>query len=420
MNNKQFIQPRPLFGTIVPRSKQPDPAEKPKPSPATAIQAYLASFPAELDVAGDYSIVTRFLMSYSDNASTLRVYRAFVERLLLWSWIERGRSVLHLVRSDAEDFMRFNKAPPKDWIGVATRHRFLPGGDGLVFNLEWRPFSFQRKRSGETGDAGEYNAPHATLQLIFSSCTTFYSFLNVDGHQIGNPFSAIKQKGKLIGSKPEQRDSKSLTQLEWEFLLETAEMMANEDSKYERTLFIIVALFSMYLRIGDLAGNEGWQPTMGSFSHRSGNWWYATSGKGGKKANITVKPAFLPFLKRYRASRNLTPLPARGETTPLLTAHNGRGGLGARHIRTLVQEVFDRALARMQAEGRTEEECRQLQDATVHWLRHTGATFDAPFRPAKHLQLDLRHASLNTTQDIYYNSIDEERAASSHGLGIRR
>ncbi|WP_071222557.1 MULTISPECIES: tyrosine-type recombinase/integrase [Stutzerimonas] len=411
------IQPRPLFGAIKPSTEGSILDAKPIPSPDGAVQRYLETFPPEINVSVDYWHVQRFLTSYSGKASTYKVYRGFVERLLLWSWIVRGRSVLSLVRSDAEDFMRFNKTPPADWIGPLTQHRFVPGDDdGLVFNPEWRPFSIQKKRGGN----GEYIATQPTLQLIFASCSTFYSFMNADGHPVGNPFSAIKQKSTLIGGKASQRSSKSLTQLEWDFLLETAELMADEDPRYERSLFIVVALFSMYLRIGDLAGNGEWTPTMGSFSRRGGNWWYSSIGKGGVEATISVKPAFIPYLKRYRESRNLTPLPTSTDSAPLLIGRNARRGLSARHIRTLVQEVFDRALARMRADGRTDDECMQLQEATVHWLRHTGATFDAPHRPAKHLQLDLRHRSLHTTHDVYYNSIDEERAASSHGLGIRR
>lgn len=416
MSETASIQPRPLFGAIKPNENSTCLTEKAELSPASGVERYLETFPAEINVRLDYAHVRRFLTSYSGRASTYKVYRGFVERLLLWSWIVQGRSVLTLVRSDAEDFMRFNKSPPAEWIGASTQPRFLPGDEGLVFNPEWRPFSIQKKGGGD----GSYIATQPTLQLIFASCSTFYAFMNADGHPVGNPFSAIKQKGTLIGAKAAQRASKALTQLEWDFLLETAELMADEDPKYERSLFIVVALFSMYLRIGDLAGNEQWTPTMGSFSRRGGNWWYTSIGKGGAEATISVKPAFIDYLKRYRASRNLTPLPTSTDSAPLLIGRNGRGGLSARHIRTLVQEVFDRALERMREDGRNDDECMQLQEATVHWLRHTGATFDAPHRPAKHLQLDLRHRSLSTTQDVYYNSIDQERAASSHGLGIRR
>jgi integrase len=94
---------------------------------------------------------------------------------------------------------------------------------------------------------------------------------------------------------------------------------------------------------------------------------------------------------------------------------HGRSGVTARQIRNIVQPVFDRARAKMKAEGHKEEDCQELMEVTLHWLRHTGATFDAGIRDSKHLQMDLGHESLSTTQDIYYNVINEERAASNRG-----
>jgi hypothetical protein len=73
----------------------------------------------------------------------------------------------------------------------------------------------------------------------------------------------------------------------------------------------------------------------------------------------------------------------------------------------------------MQEEGRTEDELVNLRQASLHWLRHTGATFDAPYRDPKHLQADLRHKALATTQNIYFSSIDDERAAGVLNLKIR-
>lgn len=105
-------------------------------------------------------------------------------------------------------------------------------------------------------------------------------------------------------------------------------------------------------------------------------------------------------------------LPSPHETHPLLVALKGRGGLSDRHVRLLLQAIFDRALFKMTVEGRGEDEIDNLRSTSLHWLRHTSATFDAPFRDMKDLQADLRHNSLNTTQNTYYNSLDEKSAHS--------
>jgi hypothetical protein len=88
------------------------------------------------------------------------------------------------------------------------------------------------------------------------------------------------------------------------------------------------------------------------------------------------------------------------------------------HIRTLVQEVFDFALERMRADGFPDDDIKNLRSASLHWLRHTSATADAKVRDHKDLQADLRHQSLATTVDTYYNSRDEERHRSNKYLVI--
>ena len=90
-----------------------------------------------------------------------------------------------------------------------------------------------------------------------------------------------------------------------------------------------------------------------------------------------------------------------------------------RQVRALLQVVFDKALESMRIEGRAVHEMESLKVASLHWLRHTSATFDAPLRNAKDLQVDLRHSNLSTTQNTYYHSHDQERAHSIKRLGLR-
>ena len=128
----------------------------------------------------------------------------------------------------------------------------------------------------------------------------------------------------------------------------------------------------------------------------------------------------LHYLVRYRRHLQLPPLPSPAEKTPLITTLKGRAGLSDRHVRLLLQEVFDRSLQRMASEGWSDDQVDQLRSASLHWLRHTAATFDAPHRDMKDLQADLRHNSLSTTQTTYYNSLDEQRAHSVKALKIKR
>ena len=99
--------------------------------------------------------------------------------------------------------------------------------------------------------------------------------------------------------------------MQWSYVIETAEIMADEDSElHERTLFIMSALYSMYLRISELAASKRWTPQMGHFFRdRDGFYWFKVVGKGNKERLISVSNAMLNALKRYRISLNLYPLP---------------------------------------------------------------------------------------------------------------
>ena len=96
--------------------------------------------------------------------------------------------------------------------------------------------------------------------------------------------------------------------------------MAAEDPRHERTLFIVATLFSLYLRISDLVGRDNWKPTMGSFEYDGENWWFNVVGKGNKAAIISVRDEYIEaYLKRYRTTLSLPPLPSYKESTPLVT-----------------------------------------------------------------------------------------------------
>lgn len=151
-----------------------------------------------------------------------------------------------------------------------------------------------------------------------------------------------------------------------------------------------------------------------------GAWWYVTVGKGGKERRISVGSELLGYLKRYRMSRNLTPLPQPGENVPLLLKLDGRGGLTDRQIRNIVQKCFDSAVKRMQAEGRGEREVSSLRAASTYWLRHTSASYDAPHRPLRSLQVDLGHAKASTTHDIYYTGVAPERTPTGRPRRLKR
>lgn len=402
-----------------------------------AVRDFLHGCTVELLAVEGYSAVRGFLKSYAGNEATFNSYRTHVERLLLWSLLVAGKPLVELRRRDAEAFMEFCLNPPADWIGPVVKSRFLREGgrkkldtDTYIVNFKWRPFSHtvgkrERKIAEEAVaplPSRPYRMSQGSTAQVFAVCGSFFQHAIDEGLTEVNPFRAVKQKSIYKQRHTLDVASRSLTPLQWSYVIETAEQMATADPTHERTLFIVATLFSMYLRVSDLVGRDNWTPTMGDIRRDTmGNWWFHVVGKGNKAAKISIRDEYIQnFLVRYRQHLQLSPLPTAQEKIPLISSLKGRGGLSDRHIRLLLQGLFDRAMGRMADEGWSDDEIDQLRSASLHWLRHTSATFDAPYREMKDLQADLRHNSLSTTQNTYYNSLDEQRAHSVKSLPVRR
>ncbi len=64
-------------------------------------------------------------------------------------------------------------------------------------------------------------------------------------------------------------------------------------------------------------------------------------------------------------------------------------------------------------------EASELRAATTHWLRHTGASMEvAAGRELSHVQADLGHGSIRTTDELYVDSDNMERASSAKKLDV--
>lgn len=162
--------------------------------------------------------------------------------------------------------------------------------------------------------------------------------------------------------------------------------MAQDDPVvHERTLFVVTALFAMYLRVSELVADQHSAPVMGGFGKdRDGNWWFHVTGKGNKHRTVAVSDAMLNALKRFRQSRGLSPLPAPNDPAPLVPKTRGKGPLTSScHLRLIVQECFDRTYSRMIEDGMNETGCRGVQGingtlAATH--RHLRRRANAPPR----------------------------------------
>lgn len=390
---------------------------------AKSIDRFFDSDPID-GAADDYTAAVRFLKSYDGSTATFNAYRRELERLLQWSWHVSRQTVRSLNRDNIIDYIEFLRSPPKSWIGTKNVARFKQKAGQRQPNPMWRPFvqgvSKAERRRGVEPDKDKYRPSGASIKATFAVLSSFFEYLVQDAYVAANPVALIRQKSKYLRREQNQAPVRRLSELQWDYVLETAERMADDDpDEHERTLFVMTALFTMYLRISELVADERSEPVMGDFKRdRDGNWWLHVTGKGNKLRTVAVSDAMLKALKRYRLSRGLGVLPTPNESEPMVAKTRGNGPItSTRHIRRIVQDCFDRAYERMRSDG-LEDDALDLRESTVHWLRHTGISEDVRSRPQQHVRDDAGHGSMVTTSR-YIESDERERHASGRGKPAR-
>lgn len=379
--------------------------------------------PLEQSVPGannDLAQALQFLYSYNGSTATYNSYRREIERLLQWSWRIEKTSILTLKREDIEDFIHFCCAPPMAWIGTKNVARFTSKNGQRVANKAWRPFvagiSKNAFSHGAIVDPKNYTPSQSAIKAIFTALASFYDYLLEENLIEANPVALIRQKSKFVRKDQMKPIVRRISNLQWDYVLETVELMALEDpDTHERSLFIMSCLFSMYLRISELVADERSVPVMGDFQQdHDGSWWFHVLGKGNKTRTITVCDDMLNALKHYRKHLNLSALPEPCDQTPLITKIKGTGPVtSTRHIRLIVQTCFDASYQRMQIHG-LKDDASALKVATVHWLRHTGISEDVKVRPREHVRDDAGHATMATTDRYIESDLRERHASGRH------
>lgn len=337
---------------------------------------------------------------------TFDSYRTEIERFLLWLAKVSDKPASACKKSDILSYIDFITQPNKSWVAkhISTRFSVCSGTHTTVANNDWRPFV--------TSNRDTHKLSQQSLNLTFSVLKSWFDAMLEYGLLENNPIPHAKKDCRyLIKQGAQVQTVKRLSDSQWSMIIETATEMANNDSLYERHLFLTVCLKSLFLRIGEFSERSSWSPMFKHFfCDHEGFWWLEVLGKGNKIRHISVPDDLLLYLKRYRRSRNMTPLPSATDTSPIIHKLRGTGNPTSRHLRRMVQEVFDRAHDTLKRQG-FNNEAEQLGSATSHWLRHTGASMALEEGISTlDLAADLGHQSPSTTERIYISSDRRRRA----------
>ncbi|UNM17109.1 hypothetical protein K0P33_16040 [Pseudomonas sp. ArH3a] len=124
--------------------------------------------------------------------------------------------------------------------------------DTYIINDKWRPFNVKidkqiRKVAAENCknvDETAYKMSAGSMGQVFAVCGSFFQYTIDEGLTAdANPIRSVKQKSNFKQRNTVISSGKALTPLQWNYVIETAEVMAAEDPRHERTLFIVATLF---------------------------------------------------------------------------------------------------------------------------------------------------------------------------------
>ncbi len=384
------------------------------------LHSFLMSIESKVPTANtELSFVMEFLylMGRKSNGTYLR-FRNEVERWCLYCWQHHEKGIFEVTRKDIESYIDFVYQPDKSWIGTSVQQRFVIKNGQLLSNIKWRPFvvkiakSLTKKDPLKLAVIDEYRPSQESLVSTFTVLSVLYQHAQMEEVCDKNYVPVVKKSCPYLIKQVQRKTPDTLSQLQWEYVLGITRDTADKDPAFERNLFIVATLKSLYLRVSELSQHAKWSPTMSDFSVDSDGFWYLTVfGKGNKIRDVTVPSAYMPYLKRYRVYRGLSSLPSPDEDISMLNKLRGNGNLTSRQIRRIVEQSFDLAINALQRDD-FDDDANYLMAATTHWLRHTGATEDAGSRPLKHLADELGHASSETTDKNYIQSNIKDRARS--------
>ncbi|WP_440056456.1 tyrosine-type recombinase/integrase (plasmid) [Pseudoalteromonas sp. T1lg65] len=370
------------------------------------LHQFLSDLDCQLDVWQDLSFLFQFLYVYGRKSeATFNRFRNELERFYLWSWLVANKSVFELKRDDIEAYVDFVVEPDKAWAQSSVQWRYKQNLGVRQVNPNWRPFV-----------AKENGVSQQTLAAMFTALNVFYKFAILEEKSFTNFVPVVKKNSPYLVVQSQINMPDTLSDLQWEYVFGVTKDRCEDKPELERNLFTLACLKGLYLRISELSDRPHWSPVMSHFWQDQDNFWYLrVMGKGNKLRDVTLSEDFIDYLKRYRQYRGMTALPRVDEPFPIIHKLRGQGGMNVRQLRRIVQQSFDLAIEKLNEDGFTED-AEQLEAATAHWLRHTGATHDAQHRPLKHLSEDLGHAKIATTDQIYIQTNIKERAKS----GLKR
>jgi integrase len=374
--------------------------------------------PAATEANDDYQAMQTWLQLKS-SASTVKLYRREITRLIAWSIQVRRRPMSSLSIEDALAY--------RDFLGAIPPSLLVKKGPKKLTAVE----KHLREQRQDIPVAGFTQPSLATssIKKALVIITGFFNWLVSVRYVTANPFSGVKAASVLPGKGQGTTIADDVESLEFarsrkESIVERALpreateaidsylVFAHEAKDVEfatRARFIYKFAMMTGLRISEIAAarRDHLEHIEADSSAGVGGWILHVVGKRSKAREVPMPDALVSYLEDYLVHRGLLvqrspsiDVPpgtflVGGYASKLRDKQAGDGVLPQTIHRTL-KELFSMAIG-----SRTFKDPKaadKLRRATTHWLRHTAATRAVAAQvPLDVVASTLGHSSLTTT-----------------------
>lgn len=371
--------------------------------------------PCRIQANHDLDAIKSWLTLKDDNAKTYQAYKKELERLLLWSVLERGKAVSSLNTDDCRAYIRFLKTlatTDSQWVTLQPANKNYG---------KWKPFYYRVKKTDQESSIQADGLPELVLsprsinyaKSVISSCMEWLVKQNYLKHNNFDGIQTIKfaQTTLQINSR-----AFTLNQMQRVFIYAESQIEANSPEFFNnrRTLFILKFAFSTGLRIHELAAASFGD--IECLEDESGEHYFLrVVGKHNKVRKTSLPLMFIEELQDYLRLRGLPShfdfLPHHGPLIPSLRDKTARKHLTPAGIHKILSTFFTQMLSHLDTAGQTDKRLAdKLRNASTHWLRHSYGSYLANDKqvPLTYIRDELGHANISTTS-LYLNTDAKQR-----------
>lgn len=393
---------------------------------ACSFEEYLKEYPLVLHAIKSLNIDEKTCLSELKHAfsflkqkskkseQTYNSFRNEIEKFLLWMWIKNEKLVSEMSYVDIENYVDFYVSPEKSWCGTTICTKFVLDNGAYLINSQWKPFKVDEEDFCRKVSKIKRRLSQSTISRFYAILSVYFDDLVFNDFIAKNYAKKARNESGLVVTDKTLPKVKRFTDEQWAYVVECLTNKANESIVFERHLFLITCMRTCYLRISELAVRGNYDPNMSNFEKDSDGWQLLVFGKRQKLAHVSVPDAFLPYLARYRASRGLSELPIpndpKEKSIPIIHKLKGQGSPTSRQLDRVFKEAIQLCVDKLIHEGNTKM-AKEINLATTHMLRHTGASIDSETMPTKLLSEELRHSNSGTTDRIYIHSDRKAKAS---------